>query len=84
MALILSAKGRITSQIALDFYYRRLRRIMPTYLIVTFGTLLMAIRFLDTMDRREMVKEARAALFLYTNLGPLFEHVTYFQMVCLI
>lgn len=81
MAFLLSPKGRITSAISCDFYYRRLRRIAPTYLFVIFATLLIATKFLNEMDRLDLVKEARSALLLYANLEPLFEKVTYFQMV---
>lgn len=81
MALLLSPKGRITVEIALDFYYRRIRRIMPTYLIVIMLTLGMATQVVDDLRRLEIIREARASLYLYSNLQPLFEKATYFQMV---
>ena len=80
MAMLLSAKGCPNCTVALDFYYRRWRRIMPTYLLVIILTLALATRYVQPMDREELIKESRGALLLYANVQPLFEKVTYFQM----
>ena len=81
MAMLLSAKGRVTVFVSLDFYYRRLRRIMPLYLLVILFTLTAATFYIEPMDRKDIINDAYGALGLYANVQPLFEKVTYFQLV---
>ncbi|KAI6179869.1 Acyl-transf-3 domain-containing protein [Aphelenchoides besseyi] len=81
MAMILDAKGKITVRVAVDFYYRRLRRILPTYLLAVLLTLVLAVFCVNPMDRQDVVEDARAAMRLYSNIQPLLRQVTYFQLV---
>ncbi|KAI6179880.1 hypothetical protein M3Y98_00658700 [Aphelenchoides besseyi] len=81
MAMILDAKGKITVRVAVDFYYRRLRRILPTYLLAVLLTLVLAVFCVNPMDRQDVVEDARAAMRLYSNIQPLLRQVTYFQLL---
>ncbi|KAI6198801.1 Acyltransferase [Aphelenchoides besseyi] len=73
MCLILSRKSSITIDDSLDFYYRRLKRIVPTYVFVIFLTLISCTVLISRFEYDQIANESISALFFYSNFPSVHE-----------
>ncbi|KAI6217188.1 Acyl-transf-3 domain-containing protein [Aphelenchoides besseyi] len=78
MCFILSQQQSLTSTEILDFYFRRLKRIVPTYVFVIFGTLVACIWLLSRLELKKIANEAIPSLFFYSNF-PSVHATSYFD-----
>ncbi|KAI6212696.1 hypothetical protein M3Y94_00058200 [Aphelenchoides besseyi] len=69
MCSILNAKAPLSFTHVVDFYFRRIKRIIPTYLFVIYCCLFAAIFLISSTDYRDLVAEAKKP-FLYISNWP--------------
>ncbi|KAI6209818.1 hypothetical protein M3Y96_00261600 [Aphelenchoides besseyi] len=78
MCMLLSRYSQLDAAKILDFYFRRLKRIVPVYLFVILAVLLSAIYiFMYPFDYGDLFKEVRKPLFFAANI-PNDEDDNYF------
>lgn len=80
MCMLLSRKRPITFTNTSDFYYRRIKRIVPLYMFIIFCVLLVVFRDISPIDFMQVIKEAIPALLFYSNV-PAVRNVQYFDLV---
>ena len=77
----MSRHSKLTLTNTVDFYFRRLKRIVPTYVFVMFAVLLSGILlWLYPMEYESLVKESMKPLFFMANI-PDDEDANYFAQV---
>jgi peptidoglycan/LPS O-acetylase OafA/YrhL len=81
--IVTPKNSRMTIQLAFDFYYRRVKRIVPTYLIVISLTLIVGAFLIYPLDRRSLADEAKSSLLFVLNLQSLWTKVEYFELITL-
>jgi peptidoglycan/LPS O-acetylase OafA/YrhL len=83
MAHILVTPGKkpVTFWIAINFYYRRIKRIFPAYLLVIISTLITALFVVYPLDKGSVFTEAKHSLLLVLNLAQLWTKFDYFALV---
>lgn len=77
MGLILTGK-RLTSDVLREFYFRRVRRIVPVYMTVIAFVLAAAFAGLLPKDVARLLTEIRPALLFTSNFAALSEKQDYF------
>ncbi|KAI6212621.1 hypothetical protein M3Y94_00047900 [Aphelenchoides besseyi] len=82
MCMLLSRKSSITIDDSVDFYYRRLKRIVPTYVFVIFLTLITCTVLVSRFEYEQIANESIPALFFYSNF-PSVHKTEYFDFVSL-
>lgn len=80
MCMILNKERPLNLVAVSDFYYRRIKRIVPLYMSVVFCVLLLALRELSPFDFKQLVEEAAPALCFYSNMLSSRE-TDYFDLV---
>ncbi|KAI6217017.1 hypothetical protein M3Y95_01245900 [Aphelenchoides besseyi] len=78
MCMLLSRKSSITIDDSVDFYYRRLKRIVPTYVFVIFLTLITCTVLVSRFEYEQIANESIPALFFYSNF-PSVHKTEYFD-----
>ncbi|KAI6198833.1 hypothetical protein M3Y96_00561300 [Aphelenchoides besseyi] len=67
MCMLLNAKAPLSLANIVDFYFRRIKRIIPTYLFVIYCCLFAAIFLISSTDYRDLVSEAKKPLLYISN-----------------
>ncbi|KAI6185799.1 Acyl-transf-3 domain-containing protein [Aphelenchoides besseyi] len=67
MCMLLNAKAPLSFTHIVDFYFRRIKRIIPTYLFVIYCCLFAAIFLISSTDYRDLVSEAKKPLLYISN-----------------
>src|SRR5688572_21092694 len=80
MTLILDEKT-FSFQECLRFYERRLKRLLPAYILVIFLTLAITSLFLINTDYDFLKYDTLWAMFFGTNFQSMFEKETYFKLI---
>jgi peptidoglycan/LPS O-acetylase OafA/YrhL len=78
MASLYSFDSNIISS-TIDFYYRRIKRILPIYLIVIFLTLLALSKQVFPEEYKLIVEDSKWAIALATNYEDLLKKRGYFE-----
>uniref|UniRef100_A0A914Q3K5 Acyltransferase 3 domain-containing protein n=1 Tax=Panagrolaimus davidi TaxID=227884 RepID=A0A914Q3K5_9BILA len=81
MALILLTPKKVNSfkNFTFSFYYRRIYRILPLYLINIFSTLIIVPSISYTLKWPDFLLQIKSALTFSTNFAMLFEDRNYFD-----
>ncbi|KAI6185912.1 Acyltransferase [Aphelenchoides besseyi] len=80
MCMILLRHEQLTWNDVLDFYYRRIKRIIPTYLFVISAILFTCLLLIVPFEYSQIIKEAIPSLLFYSN-DPIDTKVHYFDEV---
>ncbi|KAI6212711.1 hypothetical protein M3Y94_00060700 [Aphelenchoides besseyi] len=80
MCLILSRKRPINLSVCVDFYYRRVKRIVPLYFTVIFVVLVVLRHVISPIEFTQLYEEAIPALGFYSNI-PNMREAAYFDIV---
>ncbi|KAI6212522.1 hypothetical protein M3Y94_00035800 [Aphelenchoides besseyi] len=80
MCKLLTAKAPLSMADIRGFYFRRIKRIIPTYLFVIFCFLLLAIFFISPTDYCDLRNELTKPLLFASNV-PNNDHQNYFVEV---
>ncbi|KAI6212586.1 Acyl-transf-3 domain-containing protein [Aphelenchoides besseyi] len=80
MSMILTRHEQLTWNHVLDFYYRRIKRIIPTYLFVISAILFACLLLIVPFQYNQIIKEAIPSLLFYSN-DPIDTKVHYFDEV---
>ncbi|KAI6177723.1 Acyl-transf-3 domain-containing protein [Aphelenchoides bicaudatus] len=67
MIMLMSRKNELTLNASILFYYRRIKRIVPTYLFVITLTLLSCYFLISEFEFDSLVSKATSSLFFYSN-----------------
>ncbi|KAI6212764.1 hypothetical protein M3Y94_00067300 [Aphelenchoides besseyi] len=78
MCLIMSKRQQLSLDVVLDFYFRRLKRILPTYVLVVLGVLLATVVVASNYDFPFVLREIKPTVFFYSNL-PRTHVLSYFD-----
>ncbi|KAI6198918.1 hypothetical protein M3Y96_00571500 [Aphelenchoides besseyi] len=78
MCLIMSKRPQLSLDVVLDFYFRRLKRILPTYLLVVLGVLLATVSVASNYDFPFVLREIKPTVFFYSNM-PTTHVLSYFD-----
>ncbi|KAI6192599.1 Acyl-transf-3 domain-containing protein [Aphelenchoides besseyi] len=78
MCSILCRQRSLTLAEILEFYFRRLKRIVPTYVFVIFGILVVCVWLLSPMELKKIANESIPSLFFYSNF-PSVHATSYFD-----
>ncbi|KAI6234883.1 O-acetyltransferase OatA [Aphelenchoides fujianensis] len=78
MCMLLSRKSSLSLEDAGDFYYRRIKRIVPTYVFVVGATLAGCLLLISRFEYKQLVDEAVPSLFFYSNF-PSVHSAGYFD-----
>ncbi|KAI6198712.1 Glyco-tran-10-N domain-containing protein [Aphelenchoides besseyi] len=78
MCMILLRHEQLTWNDVLDFYYRRIKRIIPTYLFVISAILFTCLLLIVPFEYSQIIKEAIPSLLFYSN-DPIDTKVHYFD-----
>ncbi|KAH7704237.1 Protein OAC-24, partial [Aphelenchoides avenae] len=81
MAMILSACGKINLSTTAEFYYRRLKRIVPIYLLVVCSVLVASIWIVRPPDYAQITHDALPAVGFVSNMADILEEADYFDAV---
>ncbi|KAH7704097.1 Protein OAC-10, partial [Aphelenchoides avenae] len=81
MAMILSACGTINLSTTTDFYYRRLKRIVPIYLLVVCAVLAASVWIVRPPDYAQITHDALPAVGFVSNMADILEEADYFDAV---
>ena len=76
-----SEKKVLTSSLVFDFYTRRIKRIVPVYLVVMFLTFVLCSFYLFDADFSSFKTDATWSLFFISNIQSIFKQEGYFQQV---
>ncbi|KAI6204376.1 hypothetical protein M3Y94_00667200 [Aphelenchoides besseyi] len=79
MCLILSRKRPINFSVCVEFYYRRVKRIVPLYYFVILIVLVALRRLISPIEFMQLYTETIPALGFYSNI-PNIREVTYFDI----
>ena len=80
MCSLLSRHASIGRAEVVDFYFRRLRRLAPIYLLVVAATLLACTRLASVVEYAQIADDAPPASLFYSNL-PAVHETGYFDTV---
>lgn len=80
MCMLLSRHATLNFMIIVDFYFRRLKRIFPTYLFTILLTLFGAWLLLSPTDFKDLYTETIKPLFIASNV-PSNKNADYFAQV---
>jgi peptidoglycan/LPS O-acetylase OafA/YrhL len=80
MIMLLTRKPTLTCPDAIDFYYRRIKRIVPTYVFVICLILVSAYFLISEFEYNQVANEAIPSLFFYSNF-PSVHRTAYFDAV---
>ncbi|KAI6220926.1 Acyl-transf-3 domain-containing protein [Aphelenchoides fujianensis] len=78
MCMLLSRKSPLKLEDAADFYYRRIKRIVPTYVFVVGAVLVGCLLLISRFEYKQLVDEAVPSLFFYSNF-PSVHSAGYFD-----
>ncbi|KAI6177802.1 Acyl-transf-3 domain-containing protein [Aphelenchoides bicaudatus] len=78
MIMLMSRKKELTFTDSTLFYYRRVKRIVPTYLFVVVLTLIACYTLISEFEFDQIVSEATSSLFFYSNF-PFVHKFNYFD-----
>lgn len=81
MAMILGRNKRMSLEVAVGFYKRRVRRIVPIYLAVVCVTLFASMFLLFRTDIPQLKKDALPAMTFTSNMMAVYERWDYFDQV---
>ncbi|KAH7707862.1 Protein OAC-8 [Aphelenchoides avenae] len=81
MAMILSAYGTINLSTTADFYFRRLKRIVPIYLLVVCAVLAASVWIVRPPDYAQITHDALPAVGFVSNMADILEEADYFDAV---
>ncbi|KAI6212702.1 hypothetical protein M3Y94_00059300 [Aphelenchoides besseyi] len=79
MCLILSRKRPINLPVCVDFYYRRVKRIVPLYFTVILVVLVALRHVISPIEFTQLYEEAIPALGFYSNI-PNMREAAYFDI----
>ena len=80
MAGLYSFEGN-TLKLSLNFYYRRIKRILPSYILVIFLTLVFLAKNVFPEEYKLVLEDSRWAITLTTNFEDLLKQRGYFETV---
>ncbi|KAI6177821.1 O-acetyltransferase OatA [Aphelenchoides bicaudatus] len=78
MIMLMSRKKELTLNDSILFYYRRVKRIVPTYIFVIVLTLIACYMLISEFEFDQIVSEATSPLFFYSNF-PFVHKFNYFD-----
>jgi peptidoglycan/LPS O-acetylase OafA/YrhL len=78
MLMLMSRKDHHGLNTISDFYFRRLKRILPTYLLVINGVLMSVLAFASVFDYPFILREIQPAALFYSN-DPKSHLLSYFD-----
>ncbi|VDM54382.1 unnamed protein product [Angiostrongylus costaricensis] len=70
IAMILDRDDSLTKNVACEFYYRRIKRIVPLYLLVILLTLVLSFIIFPLSSLKVNLKSAKVALVFLSNIWP--------------
>lgn len=76
----MSRKSQLNSSNVKDFYFRRVKRILPEYLFVICVTLLVISQRVSSIDYGQIVDETLSSILFVSNI-PSTREFTYFDVV---
>jgi peptidoglycan/LPS O-acetylase OafA/YrhL len=80
MIMLLSRKKAVTLADSTNFYYRRIKRIVPTYIFVILLTLIACYLLVSEFEFGQVISESIPSMFFYSNL-PFVHKTNYFDIV---
>jgi peptidoglycan/LPS O-acetylase OafA/YrhL len=80
MIMLLSRNPELTFKDSINFYYRRIKRIVPIYIFCVTITIIACYNSITEYDFGQVFSEAIPALFFYSNL-PFVHETGYFDVV---
>lgn len=83
MAMILNAYGTINPSTAAEFYFRRLKRIVPIYLFVVCAVLAASVWIVRPADYAQITHDALPAIGFVSNMADILQEADYFDEVSL-
>lgn len=82
IAMVLDKENTLSASVIYDFYYKRIKRIVPMYLLVILVTLALSLLVFPQSNLAVNVKSATVALLFLSNVSPLSkESNEYYSMV---
>ncbi|KAI6170640.1 Acyl-transf-3 domain-containing protein [Aphelenchoides bicaudatus] len=78
MIMLMSRKKELTLADTTLFYYRRIKRIVPTYIFVIVLTLIACYFLISEFEFDQIVSESTSSLFFYSNF-PFIHKFNYFD-----
>jgi peptidoglycan/LPS O-acetylase OafA/YrhL len=78
--MLLSRKSELTLKDSTNFYYRRIKRIVPLYVFIITLTIIASYNLITDYDVGQIFFESIPALLFYSNL-PFVHKTGYFDMV---
>lgn len=82
IAMVLDKENTLSASVIYDFYYKRIKRIVPMYLLVILVTLALSLLVFPQSNLAMNVKSATVALLFLSNVSPLSkESNEYYSMV---
>lgn len=82
MAMILSKHETVTFDVAKDFYLRRIKRIVPIYLVVVVLVIALGIYLICPADYGQLIHDTLPAVGFVSNMADILEEADYFDQVC--
>jgi peptidoglycan/LPS O-acetylase OafA/YrhL len=70
----------VSIRVALEFYQRRIKRILPIYLLVIFSTLLISTLTVGAYSYHILKTDGLSAVLFFSN-APSFHRITYSQVL---